>query len=153
MRPRTLRRRGTFYHRKRSHWRLNLALGLIGVALAGVVVVDILAWPQASGPAEDAAKRTAAAEAHAPVQTVPAASPPTKLALAASAPISPRPRKPDSQVAGPAPNAGQRALDASGASFGAPGVHDVKIEDAPVQRAPERAVTDSPSPSADEVPF
>ena len=62
MRARTFRRRGRFYRRRRSRWRLNVALVVISVALVGFVVFDVrqLAGPPASGLADDAAMRRAA---------------------------------------------------------------------------------------------
>jgi hypothetical protein len=117
MRPRTLRRRGRFYRRKRSHWRLNLSLVLVGVALAGFVVVGMRAGAPAAGPAEVTAKR-----------------------IAALAP----PPLPDlvTRVAGPAPDrrvhaairASRRDFDA-GARLGVSTVRTVKVrERAPVPR-------------------
>ena len=154
MRPRTLRRRGTFYHRRRSHWRLNLALGIIGVALAGVIVVDILAWPPA-GSATDPAKRIATlAATHAPARNAAPVLGATTLALAASAPLAtpPRPARSGSQVGGLALDAHRRDIDGGDARLGAPTVRDASATArAPVPTTPAGA--DSPAQSSDEVPF
>jgi hypothetical protein len=152
MRPRTLHRRGQFYRRRRSHWRLNLALVLIGAALAGFVVLDMRVGGPAPGP-EDTAKRIAA---------------PAPTALAAISAPPPRPGQPGALVAGPAPDrrvpseirANRRAFDGAGARLGVTTVRDEKaIEPAPVPRTPAPSVMRSPTPPegcktcGDEVPF
>jgi hypothetical protein len=159
MRPRTLRRRGQFYHRKRSHWRRNLALALVGVALAGFVVVGMRAGPP-PGSSEDTAKPTAAAApaatTHASAQIAAAELGSTALAATASAPLpaSPlRPGRPRSLVAGPAREANQRGFDGAGA----PAVRDANV----MERAtvPTSLAQRSPTPPegcktcGDDVPF
>jgi hypothetical protein len=160
MRPRTLRRRGQFYHRKRSHWRLNLALALIGVALVGFVVVDMRAGSPPPAPAEDTAKQIAALTTHAPAQTAPAELGSAALAATASAPVSAPPRRPgrpSALVAGSAHDANRRGVDAAGAGLGGPTVRDVDVtERAPVARP---LPPGSPKPPegcktcGDDVPF
>jgi hypothetical protein len=162
MRPRTLRRRGRFYHRKRNRWRLNLALALIGVALAGFVAVNMRAGPPLPGPADVMAKRFAAPAptTHAPALIAPAELGSTKLASTASAPVSApplRPGRPNALVAGPAPDANRRGFDGAGARLGVPTVRDVNVmEPAPV---PRPLAQRSPTPPegcktcGDDVPF
>lgn len=161
MRPRTLRRRGRFYHRKRSRWRLTLALALIGVALAGLVVVDITAGPTPPEQAQDTAKRIAAApspKTNASAQAAPAEL--GSLAAAASAPISAaplRPGRPGSLVARPARDANRRSFDSAGARSGAPAVRDASvigratIPTSLAQRSP--ASPEGCKTCGDEVPF
>ena len=139
MRPRTLRRRGPFYHRRRSRWRLNLTLGIIGVALAGFVVVDMTAGPPLSRPSEDTAKRIAAPAPHAPAQTAPAELGSTTLVVAAAAPVPagpPRPGRPIALVAGPASDVHRHGFAAAAGRLGAPNVGDVN--------GPERAPAPKP---------
>ena len=93
MRTHTLPGRGRFYRRRRSHWKLNVALVSICVALAGFVFFDVsqLAGPPAARQPNDAAARPAAPAPtkHTPVRTAPTerGSPPTTPASAAAAPV------------------------------------------------------------------
>src|SRR5215472_4700273 len=167
MRPRTLRRRGRFYHRKRSHWRFNLALALIGVALAGFVVADMRAGAPGAGPAEDASKRIATPALATRARTAPAELGSTALAYTASAPVSalPRPGR-TSVVAGLAPgrrvhgetHANRRDFDGAGARLGVSTVRGVMAR-SPVPRTLVPMVMRSPTRSegcrtcADQVPF
>jgi hypothetical protein len=166
MRPRTLHRRGGFYHRKRSHWRLNLALVLIGAALAGFVVAGMRAEGPVPGPAEDTAKQIAAAAptTHAPARTAPADRGSTTLVTAASAPISakpPRPGRPGSLVvAERSPDANWRNFGGVGARSGLSTVRDAKVKErAPGPGMLVGAVMPSPAQAercktcGDEVPF
>jgi hypothetical protein len=139
-----------------------LALALVGVALAGFVVVDMTAGPP-PGPAEDTAKRIAAAPAattHASAQIAPAELGSTTLAATASAPVSAPPfrsGRPSSLVAGPAREADRRSFDGAGARSGAPTVRDANV----MERAtvPTSLAQRSPTPPegcktcGDDVPF
>ena len=93
MRTHTLPGRGRFYRRRRSHWKLNVALVSISVALAGFVVFDVsrLAGAPAARPPNDAAVRPAASALtkRTPVRTAPTerGAPRTTLASGAAAPV------------------------------------------------------------------
>jgi hypothetical protein len=142
MRPRTLRRRGRFYRRKRSHWRLNLALVLSGVALVGFVVVNMGAG--APAPASDMAKPiTAPAPAYGPARTDLAEHGSTMPASTASAPISappPRPRRVHSEI-----RKNRREFDGARARVGVSTVRNVNLlERAPVPRTFVPVVMRSP---------
>jgi hypothetical protein len=156
MRPRTLRRRGRFYRRKRSHWRFNLALVLSGVALVGFVVVNMGPGPPA--PADDMAKPiTAPAPAYGPMRTDLAEHGSTMLASTTSAPITappPRPRRGHSEI-----RANRRDFDGAGARVGVSTVGHVNLmERAPVPRTFVPMVMRSPPRSegcktCGDVPF
>ncbi len=89
MRTHTLPGRGRFYRRRRSHWKLNVALALISVALAGFVVFDVteLAGPPVPRTANDGAARPAPAPTkRAPTLTAPAERGSRRTAQASAAP-------------------------------------------------------------------
>lgn len=154
MRPRTLRRRGRFYHRKRGRWRLSLALALIGVALAGFVVVDLTAGPPLPGPAQETSNPIAASAltTHAPARATSVELGSTKPVPSASAPVSTssfRRGRSGFPIAGPARDANRRGFDAA-ARLDARPARDVNAaERVPVpQPLAQRAQT-----PPDDVPF
>jgi hypothetical protein len=143
--------------------RRNLALLLVGGALAGFVVVGMGARAPAPWPADDTARPLAAAASASggPARTARSAPGSTAQAFAAAAPTSTLSRqdRPGALAAVAAPDrrghgdgrAGRREILAASARSGAPDISDVKlVERAP---APRSAVAEGCKTCGDEVPF
>jgi hypothetical protein len=143
MRPRTLHRRG-FSRRRRSRWRLKLALVLTGALFVGFVVADMRAEAPTPSPAQVATAQTPPTPTTpAPAQVAAEGLGPTVLAAAATAPVTappPRPVRARVPIRAPVDD-----LDGAGARLAPP-----ERAHSPAALAPAET---HPAPQPDDVPF